>query len=111
MLNETETKEINQPKDIIYLYANIPLAVVTLLVNIWAIVIIRRKEKTGIHNLIVCDCIANIISFSHGAFRCPHTYPCKLVGCPVNFHSASLQLVSSGRSFIPAVKQGTCQSQ
>ena len=67
---EPETKEINQPKNIFYFYANIPCSVVALVVNIWAIVIIRRKEKTGIHHLIVCDCVANIVSFSHGAFRC-----------------------------------------
>ena len=68
-LNVTKTADINQPKDTIYLFANIPFSVVTLAVNIWAIVIIRRKEKTGIHHLIVCDCVANIISFSHGVFR------------------------------------------
>ena len=60
---------INQPKDTFYLYANIPISATTLVVNIWAIIIIRRKEKTGIHSLIVYDCIANIISFSHGFFR------------------------------------------
>ena len=70
ILNGTETKEINQPKDTFYLFANLPVSVIALVVNTWAIVIIRKKEKNGIHHLIVCDCVANIISFSHGAWRC-----------------------------------------
>ena len=42
---------------------------VTLVVNIWAIMIIRKKEKTGIHNLIICDCIANVLSMTYGTFK------------------------------------------
>ena len=42
---------------------------VTLVVNIWAIIIIRKKEKTGIHNLIICDCIANVLSMTYGTFK------------------------------------------
>ena len=42
---------------------------VTLVVNIWAIVVIRKKEKIGIHNLIICDCVANIASIAHGTFK------------------------------------------
>ena len=68
-VDEADAVKINQPKDTFYLYANIPISATTLVVNIWAIIIIRRKEKTGIHSLIVYDCIANIISFSHGFFR------------------------------------------
>ena len=68
-LNYTETEQINQPKNIFYFYANIPCSVVALVVNIWAIIIIRKKEKTGIHNLIICDCIANVLSMTYGTFK------------------------------------------
>ena len=69
VLNVTETRTVNQPKDIAYLMANIPIFVAALLVNISTISIIRRKEKTGIHKLIIFDCIANVISMAHGIFR------------------------------------------
>ena len=69
VLNVTETRTVNQPKDIAYLMANIPIFVAALLVNISTISIIRRKEKTRIHKLIIFDCIANVISLAHGIFR------------------------------------------
>ena len=69
ILNETETKDVNQPKDTFYLMANVPICLVTLVVNIWAVVIIRKKEKTGIHKLIICDCIVNVMSMADGTFR------------------------------------------
>ena len=51
-----------------YLFANISVAVFTLVVNTWAGLIILRKERTRIHMLIVYDCVANILSSLHTGF-------------------------------------------
>ena len=33
----------------------------TIVVNSWAVVVIRKAEKTGLNRLLICDCISNII--------------------------------------------------
>ena len=44
-----------------YLFANIPLTVVTLVINLWAGASILRKDRNGVHILIVLDCLVNVV--------------------------------------------------
>ena len=50
---------INVPNSLGHLYLYLPLLALTLTLNIWGVVVISGKEKTGINSLIVVDCFAN----------------------------------------------------
>ena len=60
--------QVNVAKGQTYILANILITLVTLLVNLWAAIVILRKEKTRIHTLIVYDCAVNVVSSVHTAF-------------------------------------------
>ena len=51
-----------------YLFANIPLTMVTLVINLWAGASILRKDRNGVHILIVLDCLVNVVSALHNSF-------------------------------------------
>ena len=53
---------VNEPRDEIYLWASLIIFAVTLVVNIAAVIVIGRKEKTGINRLIVLDSFANVLT-------------------------------------------------
>ena len=53
---------VNEPRDEVYLWASLIVFAVTLVVNIAAVIVIGRKEKTGINRLIVLDSFANILT-------------------------------------------------
>ena len=53
---------VNEPRDEIYLWASLIIFAVTLVVNIAAVIVIGRKEKTGINRLIVLDSFANMLT-------------------------------------------------
>ena len=59
---------MNEPRDITFFLATLPILVVAVTVNIWAGVEIGRKENTGINNLIVWDCVINALSMSFDTF-------------------------------------------
>ena len=59
--------QVNVAKGQTYILANISITLVTLLVNLWAAIVILRKEKTRIHTLIVYDCAVNVVSSVHTA--------------------------------------------
>ena len=56
------TKIVNQPRDESYLWGSVFVCVVTLVVNIAAVVVIGKKEKTGVNHLIILDSFANILT-------------------------------------------------
>ena len=53
---------INEAKDGSYLNASVQICIATTIVNVAAVVAIRRKDKTGVNGLIVTDCFANILT-------------------------------------------------
>ena len=53
--------QVNVVYSMNYLFANIPLTVVTLVINLWAGVSILRKDRNGVHILIVLDCLVNVV--------------------------------------------------
>ena len=53
---------VNEPRDEVYLWASLFIFAVTLVVNTAAVIVIRRKEKTGINRLIVLDSFANVLT-------------------------------------------------
>ena len=53
---------MNVAKPRVYLFANIPITLATFAINLWAGLSILKKERTGIHCLIVSDCVLNVVS-------------------------------------------------
>ena len=56
------TMVVNQARDEVYFWASLPICAVTLVVNMAAMVVIGRKEKTGVNRLIVLDSFANVLT-------------------------------------------------
>ena len=61
-LERISTTVVNQPRDEVYLWSSLLIFAVTLVVNWAAVVVIGRKEKTGVNRLIVLDCFANVLT-------------------------------------------------
>ena len=53
---------VNEPLDETYFWASLFVFIVTLVVNTAAVIVIGRKEKTGINRLIVLDSFANLLT-------------------------------------------------
>ena len=56
------TMFVNRVRDEIYLWASLLICSVTLVINTAAVVVIGRKEKTGVNRLIVLDSFANMLT-------------------------------------------------
>lgn len=56
------TMVVNEPLDETYFWASLFVFIVTLVVNAAAVIVIGRKEKTGINRLIVLDSFANMLT-------------------------------------------------
>ena len=54
------------PKDLTNLYLDLKLLALTIPLNIWAVVAVSNKEKTGINCLIISDCITSIVDLALG---------------------------------------------
>ena len=61
-IQTTRTNIVNQPRDESYLWGSFFVCLVTLVVNIAAVVVIGKKEKTGANHLIILDSFANILT-------------------------------------------------
>ena len=57
------TEVVNEPLPLAYSYVNTPLLALTATINIWAVTVIRGKERNSLHTAIVYDCFANILRF------------------------------------------------
>ena len=56
------TMFVNRVRDEIYLWTSLLICSVTLVINTAAVVVIGRKEKTGVNLLIVLDSFANMLT-------------------------------------------------
>ena len=69
-LDFRDTNLINESKSS-NLALDIPLCLVICLVNTLAVVAIRRKDTNGLNNLLIANCIVNIL-------KCPIGQNCKM---------------------------------
>ena len=53
-----------QIPDSIYLWLAVPLFFLTAILNTWAVAVIMRKERNGMNEMIIVDCIVKIICFA-----------------------------------------------
>ena len=51
-----------------FFFASFPILVLAVSVNIWAGLVIGKKDNTGINKLIVCDCVANALQMLFDTF-------------------------------------------
>ena len=61
-LQPMKTQVVNSGRDEDYLWASLAIFVLTMAVNAAAVVVIGRKEKTGVNQLVVFDCFANVLT-------------------------------------------------
>ena len=50
-----QTEPINQPYDPITTWISISFSVVTIFLNSWAVIVMLKKETSGINNLVIVD--------------------------------------------------------
>ena len=62
ILADENTQIVNEPRDNIIFIASFPILVLAVTVNIWAGLVIGKKDDTGINKIIVCDCVVNALS-------------------------------------------------
>ena len=62
LLHKEAMDEVNSPHGALYLVTSLVGFLFSLAANIGAVLVIKKKEKTRINNMIMCDCIANIMS-------------------------------------------------
>ena len=84
----------------VYLFANIPISLVTFAINLWAGTSILRKERTGIHCLIVCDCLLNVVSSLHTSFL-QSPWSILRFSIPCLFNTFLLHLLTSWNRLVP----------
>ena len=53
---------VNGTRDEVYLWASLFIFALTLVVNTASVIVIGKKEKTGINRLIVLDSFANVLT-------------------------------------------------
>ena len=56
-----QTTAINQPVDSAYWVLQCVISVLTIGVNSWAIRLLMNKEKELTSNIVICDCVSNIV--------------------------------------------------
>ena len=61
-LQPMKSQVVNSGRDGDYLWASLAIFVLTMAVNAAAVVVIGKKEKTGVNQLIVFDCFANVLT-------------------------------------------------
>ena len=62
------TELVNDPRDVYVFVTNFPLLIVAIIVNVWAGSVIGKKERSGINNIIICDCFVNILTMFFNTF-------------------------------------------
>ena len=63
------TKILSKKIELSFLYFTIPMCLVTLLLNMSVLMMLWKKEKTIVNNLMKFDCIVNIINSCLGTFQ------------------------------------------
>ena len=64
-----ESQIINEPREIAYFLTHIAMVALTTAVNTIAVVVIRKKERNGLNNLIVLDCMMNVLNMMLSTFH------------------------------------------
>ena len=67
-LELVETTLVNKPRDIHFVWINLPLLLLTGILNTWAVIVIRKKEKNGINDWVITGCLANILYYVCSTF-------------------------------------------
>ena len=67
---------INQVVEPAYGWLNCVISLITIIVNIWAVRVLRKKESESLTNLVIWDCLINILIsndelFIHSNFWAP----------------------------------------
>ena len=62
------TDKVNDPRDINVFVTNFSLLIVTIASNIWAGSVIGKKERSGINDIIICDCFINALTMFFNTF-------------------------------------------
>ena len=62
ILTLEKTVEVNQPRDVAYIFTCLPILSIALIVNSLAVIVIWRKEKTGLNSMIIYDCLVNMVT-------------------------------------------------
>ena len=65
-----ETAEVNSQDVLASPSLNLSLCLITTVINIWAISVIRNKDKSGLNRLLIADCVANILWSPLVSFFC-----------------------------------------
>ena len=62
------TEIVNEPRNGYVFVTNFPLLIVAITSNIWAGSVIGKKERSGINNIIICDCFVNALTMLFNTF-------------------------------------------
>ena len=65
-----ETAVVNSQEVLASPSLNLSLCLVTTVINIWAISVIRNKDKSGLNRMLIADCVANILWSPLVSFFC-----------------------------------------
>ena len=63
------TEIMNEEIEFSFLFLTIPMCMVTQLLNMSVLMMLWKKEKTNVNNLMKLDCIMNIINSYLGTFQ------------------------------------------
>ena len=63
-LNFSQSTIVNQSLSESYLWPNVCVLAISIVVNLLAAVVIGKEEKTRINRLIIWDCFANILTMA-----------------------------------------------
>ena len=63
-----DSHNVNSHVENIYFTSNIPIVLLTMVVNYIAVMVIRKKERNGMNDLIVLDCKINVLLIMRNAF-------------------------------------------
>ena len=69
MLGKENTEVINRRFEFSFMYLTIPGYIGTLLLNMSVLMILRKKEKTIVNQLMKLDCIVNMVYSTLGTFQ------------------------------------------
>ena len=79
-LNFSQSAIVNQSLSEFYLWPNLCILAVSIVVNLLAVLVIGKEDKTRINGLIVWDCFANIFTMAVYVFD---QSPWQIVGLDV----------------------------
>ena len=64
VLQIIETRRVNLPQDFSYVMMNLPVLVLSLTLNTWAVIVILGKERSRLNMFLVLTCLVKIVYMS-----------------------------------------------